>query len=154
MTGTQLPARRRVTIVEVVVAGAAVLLFALIVIPLFQKNGSGEAKALAERDVQGAVLRYYTDTHVYPTFGLPPNSEIPDPWQAGSLPSVGSSIQFAGLNFDAVSIRLGSGQNVRLYPDYLQKKPKYMTDVSADGIRRWRIDAQGKVTLELNGRSY
>jgi len=152
----QPPARRRFTIVELLVVSALVGLLALITIPVLRGSGIDEAEAEATRRVQDAVRRYQFDTGAYPTAAPPPLSEgqAVEPWQPGSLPTARSLPRFAAIAFDAAAVKRSGGQTVRLYPDYLAERPKYAEDFAADGLPRWRIDHEGDVTVELDGRSY
>ena len=154
-TSVQPPVRRRFTAVELLVVTSLVALLAVIAIPVLRGNGIGQAQEQAERAVQDAVRRYVFETHVYPTLGPPQAVEpVTEPWQPGTLPSVKSALQYAGLNFDAPAINLATGRTVHLWPDYLAKRPKYVTEVAADQTQRWRIDAEGNVRVQMDDRSY
>ena len=154
-TSVQPPVRRRFTVVELLVVVSLLALLAIIAVPVLRDNEIGQAQEQAERQVQDAVRRYTFDTHAYPTLAPPEALEpVTDPWQPGSLPSVNSVPPYAGLNFDAPAIKLALGQTVRLVPDYMAKRPKYATEAASDGTQRWRIDAEGNVRVQMDGRSY
>ncbi len=108
------------------------------------------------RDVQDAVRRFHFDTGAYPTFGPAPSNDEPSvkPWNPGVLPAQDSKPAFAGINYDADAVRKDNQRTVKLYRDYMQELPRYPRDFAQDNTRRWRVDAEGNVSIEMDGRSY
>jgi hypothetical protein len=148
-------ARRRITVVELLVVAAIAGLFAAIAIPiLLGDEESPQAAGVAA--VQDAVRRYQADTGSYPTFGATPVPNQPpvNIWLAGRLPSADSSPAYAGIDFDAKAARAGQQATVTFTPDYVKTKPRHAGEAAADGTQRWRLDRDGAVTVQLDGRSY
>lgn len=156
MSNEEFHGRRRFTLVEVVVVGAIAALLAGIAIPIVLDDDENTEQARAVAQVQEAVRRYHADTNVYPTFGATPApQQTPSAiWVAGGLPSLQATPAFAGIDFNAKAARPGRQVPVAFVPDYLKQKPRYAGDAAADGTQRWRIDKDGNVRVELDGRSY
>ena len=155
VTAPDPPVRRRITLIEVGILAALATLFLAILIPVLRDTTIDPKMADDLRDVQDAVRRFHFDTDAYPTFG-PALTDEPSskPWNPGGLPAKDSLPAFAGINFDADAVRKDNQRTVKLYQDYLSNLPRYPGDFAQDSARRWRVDAGGNVSIELDGRSY
>lgn len=151
-TSVQPPVQRGFTAVELLVVITLVVLLAIIATPVLRNNRMDEPEVQAERKVQDAVRRYIFDTKTYPTFRPIAGSGGSEPWEPGS--PLGAKSLYAGLNLDAAAIKLSTGQTVHLFPDYLAERPKYDTELAAEGLPRWRIDAKANIRVQMDGRSY
>ncbi|MBM4406032.1 MAG: hypothetical protein FJ039_07615 [Chloroflexi bacterium] len=148
------PVKRRFTAVEIGVISAIVVLLLIVVIPVVLDDSRDPVKEKEVTLVQDAIRRYKQETGVYPTFATvaAPGKEAASPWVDGGAPAQNSSPAHAGINFEAKATR--GDQTVSFVPDYISLRPRYAGDVANDGTRRWRIAADGGVTIELDGRSY
>ena len=154
MNQEHFPYRRRFTLVEGAVVIGLVILLVVVVLPVVfdESENTDQVRDLAA--VQEAVRRYRAETGAYPSFAAAarPGQTLVDPWVAGELPNPGAVPAQAGLDFDAVALR--GGVAVRFFPDYLRERPRHADERALDGGARWRIDAEGSVLIQLDGRSY
>jgi competence protein ComGC len=148
------PVKRRFTAIELGIIGAIIVLLLIVVIPVVTDDSGDPAKEKEITLVQDAVRRYRQDTGSYPTFATvaAPGKEAVGPWVDGGLAGQNSSPAHAGVNFEAKAAR--GEQTVAFVPDYLALRPRYAGDIASDGTARWRIAADGGVSIELDGRSY
>lgn len=155
MSSEEFSRRRRVTIIEIVVVLAVAALLAGVVIPIVLDDDTNLERAEALAQVQDAVRRYQTQFDTYPTFGATPSPDQASNgiWQAGELPSEDSVPAFAGIDFDASAVLDGQAP-ARFYPDVIDERPRHARTAADDDTQRWRIDASGAVSIELDGRSY
>ncbi len=156
MTTLNPPAKRRITIVEVLVVATLLAVLLAIAVPVLLNKGDDPAMARDLRDAQRAVRLYFADTGAYPTLEPPSNPDKPpvNVWIVGALPNAASEPRYAGIDFNAQAVKKGTEERVRFSPDYLKDRPRHAGEFGADGTRRWRIDSQGVVSVEMDERSY
>lgn len=153
---TQAETRRRFTIIEVAVIAAIAALLLAIVVPVALNKATNQAQVDDVSAVQAAVRDYAAQFNSYPTFGpaLGDGQSATAPWTAGQLPAEGSVPKHAGIDFSASALRAGQQNRVRFSPDVLSALPRHAGEVAADGTQRWRIDHNGTISVEMDGRSF
>ena len=156
MSSTDTPARRRFTIVELLIVVAIAAVLAGIAVPIILDTSEGSTLARDTELVREAIRKYRLETGVYPTFGatLEPDQTGTNIWAPGAIPSLDSLPPFAGIDFRAQASRSGDGTRVQFSPDFLKEKPRHSDTIATDGTRRWRIDSRGGISVEMDGRSY
>ncbi len=156
MSDSKTPAQRRFTIIEVVVFLVVAGLFAGITVPVLLDDSENPLLSEDTTLLREAVRQYQVQTGIYPTLGAAsaPGQESSEPWQPGAIPLPSSQPAFAGIDFNAGANDRQNGQRVRFYPDVLSEKPRHSDETAADGTRRWRIDSEGSLSIEMDGRSY
>ena len=148
--------RRRFTIVELVVVLAILVTLVVIVVPVALDDSDDSTRVEDVSRVQSALRGYQASTGLFPTLGSDAGTgqAAIDPWLPGELPRATSQPPFAGVDFDAMAARLDGSGEVVFSPDSIPDPPRHAKEVANDGIRRWRIDTSGSVSVEMDGRSY
>ncbi len=147
--------KRRFTIVELLLALTVAGIVAAIVSAIVL-GSEDPAQTLHLTQVQEGVRRFQAETGSYPTYGATPApGQTPVAiWVAGHLPSAESVPAYAGIDFGAKAAKTGQPSPVALAPDYVKEQPRHAGEAAQDGTKRWRIDKDGTVSIELDGRSY
>ncbi len=150
------PKRRRFTVVEVLVVAALAALLLAIVVPVAFAKDTNPAQVAAIESVQEGVRKYYARFKSYPTFGpiSGPAQSAASPWTAGQAPAADSVPKYAGIDFSASAVVEGQAERVRFSAEMLESLPRHAGEVAADGTQRWRIDHNGTVSVEMDGRSF